>query len=268
MSTKKVTIEVFEPKLFAASVADEIVTSIVEVLQEKEYCSLVLSGGSTPSAIYRSLSLPPRVNEVEWEKVKIFFGDERFVDHTDILSNYRMTTETLLKPLSLIGEKTKVFAVNTSAVSSEEAAIEYERTIRQEVTIVQGDLPEFDIVLLGMGEDGHTASLFPGDHLLMKQNLALDTSFSDIIQKHVITAAAKNPHDQSLRVSLTPFALLNAKRIIFIVGGESKSGMVRKVITGQKDIEKLPAQLYRDLKGQVSFYLDSAAASKLDKKIS
>ena len=240
-------IEVIEPKLFTAVVADEIVASIRDAIEDKGSCSLVLSGGSTPGAIYRLLSKPPRIAEVEWEKLDLYWGDERYVAQDHSNSNFRMTNETLMSHLS--AEKPRVHAVDTSYDSAEKAAAAYESLIRKVEKLEQNALPVFDIVLLGIGEDGHTASLFPHSKIL-----ALDRT--------KICGAADHP-EGGKRISLTQHALFNAKKILFIVKGSSKAAIIKRVIRGSDSPEELPSRYYLAAKERVTFFLDSEAATGL-----
>jgi len=241
-------VEVFESRLYAGSVADEIVASISDDLADKGSCTVGLAGGGTPGNIYRAMAAPPRVTEVEWDKVKFLLGDERWVPHEDILSNYRMVQETLVGPLSRY-QRPKTFPVDTSLGSPSEAAARYETVLRNELEMGDQGVPQFDILLLGIGEDGHTASLFPNSPLLSEARKLCDT--------------CPHPTDGTQRVSITPPLLLNARRIFVLITGEGKSEMVRRILEGEDPIERIPARLVMQSKSRVSFFLDSAAASKL-----
>ncbi len=245
-----VTIEVVEPKSFASAVADEIVASIDEILETKERCSLVLAGGRTPSSIYRLLARPPIVREIRWSAMDLFWGDERWVPQNHQHSNYNMVVETLLSQLG--GDKPRVFPVDTSLSSPEAGAESYNQTIRAAVPVDSNGIPQFDMVVLGVGEDGHTASLFPGSSVLK--------------QSGGICFPAKQPEDGSDRVTLSSATLCAAKRMIFIVKGESKSEVVKRILEGSESCEALPAKIYEKATGSVTWFLDSAAAKKLDQK--
>lgn len=240
-------VEVFESRLYAGSVADEIVASISDDLADKGTCTVALAGGGTPGNIYRAMSAPPRVTEVEWDKVKLFFGDERWVAHDDTLSNHRMAQETLIAPLARYG-RPKVFPVETTLDSPGEGAARYDAVLRNEVAAQEGT-PSLDILLLGVGEDGHTASLFPHSPLLNETRKMCD--------------ACAHPTDGTQRVSITPPLLQKARRIFVLMTGEGKSEMARRILEGDDAPEKIPARLVLQSKARVSFFLDSAAASKL-----
>ncbi len=240
-------IEIVEPRLFAGAVADEIVASISEIIAEHGRCSLVLSGGSTPAAVYRALATPPRVSDVNWDKVLFFWGDERWVSHDDSRSNFKMASETLLSNIS--SDKLQVFPIETSLPSPAAGASQYAKTISGQKLREKNALPVFDLVLLGMGEDGHVASVFPGSALIGKSG--------------ALCEAVVHPQDKSERVTLTPALLFNAQRIIFIVSGQSKAEMFRRVINKDGDVRNIPARLYEQAIDKVSWFVDSAAASQI-----
>lgn len=246
----KPSVEIIEPKLFAGAVADEIVASAREYISERGRCTLALAGGSTPGAIYRALSKPPRVEEVEWPSVVLYWGDERWVPHTDNASNFKMTQETLLSQIPSPGPK--YFEVDTSLKTPADSAQAYTKTIREQEKLGANDIPTFDIVLLGIGEDGHTASIFPGSSLLRESESS-------------IAEAVTHPEDGRERISLTPKALFSARKIFFIVKGDNKADIVRAVLESSESPEKYPARLFESAADRVTFFLDSGAGSKLSK---
>lgn len=265
-------VEIVEPSLFAGSVADELVASISEIVADKGQCSVVLSGGSTPGAVYRSMATPPRVGEVPWKDVVLFLGDERWVPHDDPQSNSRMVRETLLAPLTVdhagldsSGVTAPRFAaIDTSLATPDMGAAAYDAVIREILAggrDVQDQVEQppvvFDIVLLGLGEDGHFASVFPESELIDEYRQGKSSG---------LCRAAVNPHDGSQRISLTPQAIFGAKRVYFLVAGRNKGDVVRRVLTGNEDPLKLPAMLYRKASARITWFLDSGAAIGVDKK--
>lgn len=238
-------LEISESKDFAPVIADEIVLSIREAVEERGVCSLVLAGGATPSGIYRLLARPPRVADIPWDKVKIFWGDERFVSKDDNQSNYRMARETFLAQVPI--SEQSVFPVDTNLASPELAAQAYDALIRKELEASSG---KFDLVLLGMGEDGHTASLFPGAKSWDTENLSM-------------ALAAQQPESGTWRVSLSMSALKAARRVIFIVKGEGKAEALQRVL--EKHDTTLPAQHFVELGDRLTWFVDSAAGIKLKK---
>lgn len=246
----KASVEIIEPKLFDGAVADEIVASAQDAISERGRCSLVLAGGSTPGAIYRALSKPPRVEDMDWSALSLYWGDERWVPHSDNQSNFKMTQETLLGQIS--AAKPRQFPVNTDASSPEAAAEEYSSAIVAEEKVSPGQLPSFDIVLLGVGEDGHTASVFPGSRLLKTPSSRL-------------CEAVEHPVDGKTRITLTPEALFAAKKIFFIAKGEGKAEIMKRVLEGEDSEHEIPARLFLRADERVTFFLDSGAAQKLSK---
>ena len=241
----KASVETIEPKLYAGAVADEIISVLSEAIDERGSASLVLSGGTSPSSVYRVLSHPPRVSSLDWSRVKIFFGDERWVPIDDDQSNFRLAQETLLSQLP--GAGAEVVAVNTSLASPNAGAEDYERRIQQTLGITAPTLPTFDLVLLGLGEDGHTASLFPGSNVLHERaKLCLAVE-----------------HNQQARITMTAPVFENARSVIFIVTGESKAGAVKRVLHGTDAAQNIPSRIFLDFRGRITWFLDSAAAHEL-----
>ncbi len=246
----KATVEIIEPKLFAGAVADEIVASSREALNERGRCSVVLAGGSTPGSIYRALSKPPRVEDVDWGSLVLYWGDERWVPHSDNMSNFKMTQETLLSQVS--GQTPVIHPVDTSLKSPEEGARAYAAAVRNGEKLGADELPVFDIVLLGVGEDGHTASIFPGSPLIGARGNSL-------------CAAVTHPEDGKPRISMTPDALFGARKIFFIVKGDNKADIMRQILESDEPAAKYPARLFESAAERVTFFLDSGAAAKLSR---
>lgn len=247
-------VEIVEPKLFAGVVADEIVASIHDTLSEHPKCSLVLAGGSTPSAIYRALARPPRVTEVNWEKVQLYWGDERFGQSGEVQSNYTMVSETLLSFLPTPGPQ--VYRVDTSLGTPQASAAAYAELIASSQNVAQGAVPVFDVVLLGIGTDGHTASIFPGSSLC-----AWPGADSD---RQPLCAAMPYPAQEgSFRITLSPAALFSARKIVFIVRGVAKAPIVKRVLQGEEDSSALPARMFTAVADKVTWFVDSEAAQHL-----
>ena len=243
-----VSIETVSQKELASLVADELVASIQEVLSLKDRCSLVVSGGRTPGAAYCMLSRPPLDQEIEWDRIDLFWGDERFVPHDDDQSNYHLVHQTLLSNLK--NDQPRVYPVDTSYSTAEEAAQAYEKVIQEAGYHVDAiGSPPFDIVMLGMGEDGHTASLFPGDPAL------------DEVERVVV--ATKEPHQQMSRVTMSPRALFSSPRVYFVLFGENKASVLKRVLESDEQYSTLPARLYTQAAGRVFWFVDQSAAKEL-----
>lgn len=245
-------LEVIETKLFAAVVADEIVASINDALHDHGRCSLVLAGGKTPSVIYRTLAKPPRVGEVDWPKVRLFWGDERWVSRDDTQSNYKMVQETLLSFLPKPGPQ--VCAVDTSLASPQEGAAKYSSAIASSLGLRAGETPVFDVVMLGMGDDGHTASVFPHSPLLRG---TLSGGSSEIC------AAVPGPGGEGFRVTMLPGVLFAARKVLFIVRGDNKAAIVKRALEGSEGADDLPARLFTESGSNISWFVDSSAAQQL-----
>lgn len=203
-----------------------------------------LSGGETPVLFYRRLAA--RGARLQWERTHLFFADERFVPLGSADSNYRLLSETLLKNVAIPAGN--VHAVATGETDPLSSARKYEEEIKQFFKLSDEGIPEFDLVMLGIGADGHTASLFPGDAALR------DT-------RHLASAVAldKNRHD---RITLTLSVINNARMVVFLVTGRSKASVFRDVVE-RKD-PHLPASLVVNEKGSLLYLADAEAAQYLN----
>ena len=201
---------------------------------------VALAGGSTPKRLYEILATPALQAQVPWHRVHWFWGDERFVppDHPD--SNYRMTRTAMLAAVPAAADH--VHAVRTTGTTPEEAAVEYERLLHLAYggTVLDPARPLFDVVLLGMGEDGHTASLFPGVPALAER-------------KHWVAAVIGAKPEP--RITLTFPALASARHVVFLVAGAAKYPILQRLRRG----EDLPAGRVRPT-GTIHWLLDRAAA--------
>jgi 6-phosphogluconolactonase len=233
----------------AQAAAEEFAGRAEAAIRAKGAFTVALSGGSTPKELYARLASEqcPFRHAVAWEKVHFFWGDERHVPPTDPQSNYRMASEAMLSRLPVPAEN--VHRIPAEEPDAAEAAAEYERTLRQFFQLAPGELPRFDLVLLGLGPEGHTASLFPGN------TVPRDGS--------QLVAATWVEKFNTYRITLTPAVLNHAAQAIFLVGGEEKAEIVAEVIEGDFQPDLLPAQLIRPERVPVLWLLDRAAAGKL-----
>lgn len=204
---------------------------------------VALSGGSTPGRLFELLARPPSRDLVDWQRAFVFWADERCVPPDDRGSNYKLAWDALLAHVPIPVE-------NLQRIKGElepaEAARDYARTLKAFASPPL-DWPRFDLVLLGMGADGHTASLFPGS--------AVETS----APTQAVTANYQGR--PAKRVTLTPPVFNAARRVLFLVSGESKSAALARVIDGDYHPEQLPAQRIRPTDGEVTWLIDQAAAS-------
>ena len=228
--------------------AETIVEHISETLQTGDVYTIALSGGSTPERLYALLADDNRLQEqIPWERVHFFWGDERHVspDHPD--SNYRMAHNALLSKISI--PSSNIHRIRTEDSDANRAAADYEQEIRRFFKIDAGQMPRFDCVLLGMGPDGHTASLFPGTSALEEtKRLAV----ANWIERF-----------QSYRITLTLPLFNNADRILFLVGGAEKAGTLKVVLEGNSKTARFPVQLIQPTHGEVTWFLDQSAADQL-----
>jgi 6-phosphogluconolactonase len=212
--------------------------------------TLVLSGGSTPEKTYRLLGTGAPQTDLDWTRTYLFFGDERFVPPDDPGSNYGMARRSLIERLNLPAEH--VFAMPTDGPNPADGAARYTASIAEFFCAApDGEPPMFDLVLLGLGDDGHTASLFPGRPALHVTNRWVTDSPPGRLPP---------PVD---RITMT-FPILNrARRLMFLVAGENKAEVVRELFEESPEIETYPAAGIRPKSGSVQWLLDPAAASKL-----
>lgn len=237
-----------------AELADEIVTSVDDILNDKKRCSLFLAGGSTPEKLYRLLSEEPYLSSLPWNRLDFFWGDERYVAHDHPDSNYLMAYQALLSRVPVQADQ-RYPVPGAGECTPAEAAESYEETLRNYFTpedspAEEGNYDRPDIVLLGLGEDCHTASLFPGTPPL--------TERSRWVFAHYIKKLG------NWRITLTPVFLNEANNIFFLVTGRKKAYAVKSVLQGDSDGEKCPARLIEPANGSVTWYLDSAASSELE----
>jgi len=237
-SDVRVFADVDELSLRAAEAA---VATINESVRNNGSFSVALSGGNMPRTLYRLLSSRFR-DEIPWTKVHVFWGDERYVPLADPQSNYRMARETSLDAVPCPAGN--VHPMPTELPNPEVAAREYEKTLR---SYFSKDWPRFDLVLLGLGEEGHTASLFPGSPALNES------------KRWVV--AVKAPAKPALRLTLTLPAITGASNIYFLITGSNKAEALHHVLTGSPDPKSYPASGIRRAKGTVIWWLDQAAAA-------
>ncbi len=209
--------------------------------------TVALSGGSTPKRLYSALAAAPYVDEVPWARVHLFWGDERHVGPDDAESNYRMVRESLIEKAPIPAEN--VHRIRAETPDAAEAARAYALDIQGFFGLQPDEWPRFDLVLLGLGPDGHTASLFPGVDALH------DTT-------HIVVAPFV-PKFNTDRISLTAPAINAAATVAFLVAGEEKSGVLRDVLEGPRQPDLFPAQIVAPANGDLLWLLDEGAASQL-----
>jgi 6-phosphogluconolactonase len=235
-------VRIFNTKEEITSQAANIFIAAAQNAIEKQGRFVVaLTGGSSPVALYTLLATAPYKNKIDWEKVFVFWGDERWVPLDDALSNAKMADDTLLSHVSI--SKNNIFPMYKEGVSAEAYALEYEESIKS----ITGEDGQFDLILLGMGDDGHTASLFPGQAVLQEQ--------------YKWVAAYYLESQTMFRITLTAALINRAKQIVVLTFGENKAQALNEVLYGAYDPEKYPTQLIKPLDGELLFLTDKAATS-------
>ena len=231
--------------LFQAA-AEEVIRAATEAIAERGRFTIALSGGSTPRNLYTLIAANASAN-LPWAQMFFFWGDERHVPPDDADSNYRMAQETLLSKVPVPpGNVFRIPAENPDATAAAEA---YEQTLRRFFALGPGEVPRFDLILLGLGPDGHTASLFP-------ETAALGETSRLVVANWV----------EKLNASRITFTLpvLNAARCVaFLVSGADKAAVVREVLEGNAPAEKYPSRLVQPSQGKLIWFVDRAAASEL-----
>jgi 6-phosphogluconolactonase len=231
----------------AREAADFVIWAGEQALSGAGAFRLALAGGSTPKALYTLLAEPPLARKLDWRHVSVFFGDERCVPPAHPDSNFRTANEALIAPLGLPLER--VFRMRGEE-EPERAARDYEEVLRKEFNAAPPAWPRFDLILLGLGEDGHTASLFPGMPALGER------------QRLVVPTQA--PQGIARRLTFTAPLINHARTVVFLVSGGGKAPAVRAVLEDRAaDSTRFPARLIRPEQGRLIWFLDRAAAAEL-----
>jgi 6-phosphogluconolactonase len=215
-----------------------------QALSENDRFVMALSGGSTPRAIYQALPVLWNKHDLEWGKVHILWSDERCVPFDDPESNYRMASETLLDAIDIPGDHVHPMHCDEDPAAS---ADRYEETLR--ALFPEQAWPSIDLVLLGIGADGHTASLFPG-------TVALSERTRWVVENKV-------PGADAPRMTLTFPAINAARRIAFLVAGSGKADVVHKILIESKETPSLPAGKIKPSAGELHWLLDGDSAKRL-----
>jgi len=239
--------------LFHAA-AEEFTRIGREAIAERNRFTAALSGGSTPKSLYALLAA--NYAGFDWSRTFLFFGDERHVPPGDPESNYRMVNESLLSKINI--PTANVFRVKAENPDAAAAAADYEAQMQKFFALAPGQFPRFDLILLGLGPDGHTASLFPGSEGLKEQSKLVIANWVEKFKTH--------------RISFTFPVLNNAAEVMFMASGQDKADMVQQVlecgtvegsIAEERNTPPYPAQQVLPADGKLLWMLDEAAAKKL-----
>jgi 6-phosphogluconolactonase len=230
--------------------AEWITRYISDTLQNQDRFTWVLSGGNTPKSLYELLGAPPYLEKIQWNKIHIFWGDERAVPFDDPRNNAKMAYDALLNHVPVPSAQIHIMRTD---IAPEKSAADYEQILHQ--YFGNADRPSstsFDLVLLGMGEDGHTLSLFPGTEVVHESQAWVKAFFLKAQDMY--------------RITLTKTIVNSSCTIAFLTTGSNKSKAIKQVLEGPADPDLYPSQEIKPQTGQLHWFVDEAAAEKLSKK--
>jgi 6-phosphogluconolactonase len=231
--------------LFQAA-AEEVIRSATDAVAQRGLFTIALSGGSTPRNLYTLIAANASAT-LPWNQMFFFWGDERHVPPDNPDSNYRMAKEALLSKVPV--PPANIFPVPAENPDAAQAAEIYEQTLRRFFAVAPGEFPRFDLILLGMGPDGHTASLFPETPALQEKSRLVVANWVEKLG--------------SSRITFTLPLLNAARRVAFLVSGTDKAAALHEVLEGNAPAEKYPSRLVQPSEGKVTWFVDRAAASEL-----
>jgi 6-phosphogluconolactonase len=231
--------------LFQAA-AEELLRIATDAVAKRGRFTIALSGGSTPKNLYTLIAANASAT-LPWAQMFFFWGDERHVPPEDADSNYRMAKEALLSKVPIAPGN--VFPVPAEIEDAAAAADAYEQTVRKFFGLAPGEFPRFDLILLGMGPDGHTASLFPETAALQEKSRLVVANWVEKLK--------------ASRITFTLPVLNAARCVAFLVSGEDKAAVLHEVLEGSAPPEKYPSKLVKPTNGKLIWFVDRAAASQL-----
>ena len=234
------------PAEVAKAAAELFTTAVINAVSARGVARVAISGGTTPKAMFALLAAEPFAFQIPWDKLDLFWVDERCVPPDNADSNYRMTREALLSKVPLPADRIHRME---GELDPEVAAARYESTIRNAFRLEGAETPTFDLILLGMGDDGHTASLFPHTE-------GLSDLTHIVIANHV-------PQKDTWRITLTSPVLNQGREVAFLIEGAAKAQVLHNVFLGPFQPDTYPSQIIRPANGRLTLLLDSAAAAKL-----
>jgi 6-phosphogluconolactonase len=236
------------PAATARAAAQLFLDAVAKAAAARGVARIAISGGTTPKSMFALLADPaePFVKQVPWDRIDLYWVDERCVPPDNAESNYRMTKEALLSKVPLPAER--VHRIE-GELDPEVAAARYESTIRNSFKLEGAETPTFDLILLGMGDDGHTASLFPHTE-------ALNEMSHIVVPNHV-------PQKDTWRITLTWPVINQGSEVAFLIEGAGKAQVLHDVFLGPYQPDTYPSQIIRPASGRLTLLLDAAAAAKL-----
>lgn len=226
----------------------ELFVRLAHVAASAGRFTVALSGGNTPREMHSLLTRPPYVGQVDWAIVRFYWGDDRCVNPDDPQSNYHMARETLLDALPI--SPSQVHRIHTEESDPATAAALYADELRRDFGLAPGELPRFDLVYLGMGDDGHTLSLFP-------HTAALHAEGERLVVANYVPKLGLN------RITLTAPVVNNAANVAFLIAGPDKAAPLAAVLEGPRDPDEYPSQMIQPTHGELYWFVDRAAASRL-----
>ena len=252
--------KIFKPNVQVLADADAVsreclqrfVSAAENAIKTKGVFHFAISGGQTPKGFFELLASEPRARSLDWDKMHVFWVDERYVPKDSPMSNYKLAADTFLTKLPI--PKQNIHPIPTENENFETSAREYEKTIHSVFGLKQGQLPVFDFILLGMGADGHTGSMFPGFYA------AFDTRDIACV---VYLLDQQLPDQQVNRITLTHPVLCEASRLVVLVNGEEKAETLKKVLTGPPDEVRYPIHTLWPALDKILWLVDSKAAKLL-----
>lgn len=231
------------PEVLSENLAEWICNQVEETLKEQQSFSLVLSGGGTPKILYQKLASEKYKSRIDWQRIRVFWGDERVVPFTDERNNAKMAFDLLLNQVNVPASQIHIMRTD---IEPNFAVAEYSKMLH---TYFDSTHHSFDLVLLGMGDDGHTLSLFPGSRINEDHDQWVNSVF--------------NEQQEMYRITLMPALVNRARKIAFMVDGKSKAKALEKVLEGEYQPSEYPAQLIKPQGGELHWFLDKAAAKNL-----
>lgn len=246
------TIRIFpDVAAIAQHAANIFVNAAKQAVKERGVFRVAMAGGSTPKTLYALLVSEPFRSQLSFDKMQLFFGDDRHVppDHPD--SNYRMVSENFVSKTPIRPEQ--VFRMKTELQDTEKAALEYEQTLKTQFALKPGELPRFDLMMLGMGNEGHTLSLFPATTALRDNGRLVVRTWVGKLYTERITCTA-------------PVAN-NSAAVLFMIAGADKAPALKAVLEGPYEPDQLPTQYIKPANGKLIFLVDSAAGGMLSKNL-
>ncbi|MBF0448342.1 MAG: 6-phosphogluconolactonase [Magnetococcales bacterium] len=221
--------------------------AVEKKLSESGFFFVALSGGTTPRKLYEVLSLPSMRDLIPWKRIHIFLGDERCVESDHPESNFKMVREALLDRISI--PRSNIHPINGD-VEPEQEASRYSGELLKHLPLGPSQLPQFDFIFLGLGTDGHTASIFPNDTLCV------------LSKERILFQVAKHPITQQKRITLTLVVINEAIEVAFVVSGANKASVIEDILMEKGRFSTFPATYVRPKFGKLTWYLDSASVTQ------